>query len=114
MPQISTHDKDPSSGRHSSVSKWDLKADEAGPWIAETCSFMSVQVAGEFGGGKCVLEGTNDKTIKPCNLSYQFDDDLSFSSSGMKNCRIIPKFIRPRIEGGDQETLITVIIYMVS
>ena len=59
MPQTSTHDKDPSSGRHSSVSRWELKADEVGGWIAETCSFISVQVSGEFGGGKGGATVTN-------------------------------------------------------
>lgn len=107
------HHKNAASGLPSSTAKWTLKADEVGQWVAETCSMMSIQVGGVFSGAKCEFEGTNDRNATPLTLHKQFEGDLSFEAPGISTIRDIPRFIRPHIEGGDDETDITIIIYMV-
>lgn len=105
--------KDPSSGAHAAQMQWSLGANEQGDNAAYIAKMATVQVYGEFGGAECVIEGRNAKGSDSVKLSHQFDEDLSFRAPGFRSIRDIPMLIAPRIIGGDKETRITVIIYMV-
>jgi len=95
------------------VVKWNLKADEQGQWATEECRAISVQVYGDFGGAKCSIEGTNDREAPAFKLAKSFNDDMVFEVPGFAGVEAMPRYIRPRLSGGDSSTDVTVLIYMV-
>lgn len=72
----------------------------------------SVQVTGVFGvAGSVLLEGSNDGTNYVALTDVQ-GNALAFTSAQIKQVTEISAFTRPRVTGGDGDTLLTVSLCM--
>lgn len=70
---------------------------------------VTFQVNGTFGsGGTLVVEGSNNGT-NWYTLNDQANSPVSFSAAGLKTVRDQPLYIRPRLNGGDGTSSLTVV-----
>lgn len=69
---------------------------------------VTFQVNGTFGGGTVLVEGSNNGT-NWYTLNDQSNSPVSFSAAGLKTVRDQPLYIRPRLNGGDGTSSLTVV-----
>ena len=93
------------------VKIWTLKSGEVGEaFLLDKQYAESVMVKGTFGYADFIFEGTND--IDPdaeyCILTDNHGQMLIFGSPGLRSVSEECVSVRPRVEGGDNTTEITV------
>lgn len=82
--------------------------DDGSPLQHAPWSDRSVQVSGTFGaGGTLVLEGSNDGTNWAV-LNDAFGTALNITTAGIKQITQAALYMRPRVQGGDGATSLTV------
>lgn len=70
-------------------------------------SKRSIQVTGTFSGnGRGDIEGSNDGTNYDI-LRDIHGNNLKFKASGIAQIGVLPRYLRPRIDGGDGGTSLT-------
>lgn len=70
-----------------------------------------IQVEGIFGGGQLVIEGSNNGEQWHA-LTNPSGEDLIFTSAGIDQVVESPRYLRPRVIGGDGTTSLTVSMIM--
>jgi hypothetical protein len=80
--------------------QWVLASgDDGEPIEAVEFADRSVQVAGTFGGGAVVIEGSNDSSAY-ATLTDPQGNDLSIVSAKVEMVTEVTRLIRPRVSGG--------------
>lgn len=81
--------------------------DDGKPFPFVDCADRTIQVEGTFGGGSLIFEGSND------GVNYRTLHDpqgvlLSIATAQIFTVTQVPKWIRPRVSGGDVTTALSV------
>lgn len=94
------------------VSKWTLAQTDVGDKIQSTgYADRSVQIHGTFGGGSCIIEGSNDG-VNFFTLTDPQGNDLVLNQAKIEQISEITRYIRPNISGGSGATSIVVTLLM--
>ena len=68
---------------------------------------MSIQIEGDFAGATVIIEGSNDGAHFHTLTDPTFTH-LTFRSASLASVIETVRFIRPRVSGGEESTLINV------
>jgi hypothetical protein len=93
------------------IKVWTLKTGEVGEsFLLDKQYAESVMVKGTFGKADVIFEGTNDigQDTDYCMLTDNHGQLLMFGSSGLRSISEECVSVRPRVEGGDNTTEVTV------
>lgn len=107
--------RDPSTGAGVGITWTGLLNGDDGQWF-DTLDFadISIEVGGTFGvGGTLIIEGSNLATPPATSVAAHTLNDpqgnaLSFTAAKMEQVLEMPRWIRPRVTGGDGTTSLTV------
>ncbi len=100
------------------VQSWDkLGKDDAGDPLELTHhTNMHIQVLGELSSGRPVMQGSNVEKPEETDWAYLTDAQgfpIQFTTvSIIKRAHTVPRWIRPKVEGGDDNTVVTFLIAM--
>lgn len=73
----------------------------------------SIQVVGTFGpGGTLIIEGSNDGGGTYSTLTDVIGNNLSLTSSALRQVSELPEYLRPRVTGGDGTTDLDVYMFL--
>lgn len=97
------------------IETWDLLADEEGePIELSAAQDMHIQVLGELSGAEVLIEGSNVKSPDEKSWAMLADTEsipLDFvDTAQLRYSSASPRWLRPRVEGGDVNTKVTVVI----
>lgn len=98
-------------GHDSPVIRWTgLLADDDGQWrLLEHYREKCLHVFGEFSGAILTFEGSNEdanvgEPTSPIQLKDQTGNIIAFTSPGISHVLENPRYVRPKITGGDGST----------
>jgi hypothetical protein len=87
-----------------------LNGDQGGNFEFADWADRAIQIFGTFGAaGTIVIEGSNDGT-NFVTLTDAAGSAMSFTAATLKQMTEAPRYIRPRVTGGDGTTSLTVIL----
>lgn len=85
--------------------------DDGAPVMGAQYTDKNVQVTGDFGGASLVFEGSNNGTDYAALTDPQ-GNNLSFSAPKIEMVSEATLYIRPRVNGGDGSTDLSVSVLM--